>query len=316
MIDPELQPYLAMWTQAWSRLPPNASVQDRRDLLEKLSDVQRQPLPAGVESETRWTHHGGRKVRICIFRRTGRGAAPCLIYMHGGAFMQGSPETHDAITAGIAAQAGYTVISVDYALAPEQPFPAAMRDCEAVVRWAFASAAELAVDPARISVGGDSAGANLAAVMTLIFRGTPLRLRGQLLFYPPVDTELSRPSFTENAQGPIIRTADMARNWALYCPNPADLHAPFVAPLRARDHAGLPPAFIAIAEHDPLRDDGKAYAERLAASGVSVELHPGTALIHGYLRAMNYSAAVRAAFAAACVWLQRSSVAAIAATHE
>ncbi len=316
MIDPELQPYLAMWTQAWSHLPPHASVQDRRDLLEKLSDAQRQPLPAGVDSEIRWVHHGGRKVRVCIFRRTGSAAAPCLIYMHGGAFMQGSPETHDTITAGIAAQAGYTVISVDYALAPEQPFPAAMRDCEAVVRWAFASAAELAIDPARISVGGDSAGANLAAVMTLIFRGTPLRLRGQLLFYPPVDTELSRPSFTENAQGPIIRTADMARNWTLYCPNAADLHAPFVAPLRARDHAGLPPAFIAIAEHDPLRDDGKAYAERLAASGVPVELHPGTALIHGYLRAMNYSAAARAAFAAACVWLQRLNVAEIAATHE
>jgi acetyl esterase len=293
-----------MWTQAWSRLGPHATVQDRRDLLEKLSEEQRQPLPDGVTAETLWIHHSGRKVRCCAFRRSGRDAAPCLIYMHGGAFMQGSPETHDAITAAIAGTTGSTVISVDYALAPEQPFPAAVRDCEAVVRWVFANAASLGIDPTRISVGGDSAGANLAAVMTLIFHGTEQRLKGQLLFYPPVDTELARPSFTQNADGPIIRTADMARNWALYCPSAADLRAPFVAPLRARDHGGLPPAFIAVAEHDPLRDDGIAYAARLTACGVAVALHPGTSLIHGYLRAMTYSAAVRAAFGSACAWLR------------
>jgi acetyl esterase len=141
--------------------------------------------------------------------------------------------------------------------------------------------------------------------MTLIFRGTEHRLKGQLLFYPVVDTDLARPSFTENAHGPIIRTADMARSWSLYCPNAADLKAPFVAPLRARDHGSLPPAFIAVAEHDPLRDDGLAYARRLGECGVPVELHAGASLIHGYLRAMSYSSAARAAFAAACGWLCR-----------
>jgi acetyl esterase len=304
MIDNELHPFLEMWNKAWSALPQNAHARERRALIERLSDEARQPLPADIAKEERHVPHGDGSVRVVIFRRKATRGTPCLVYMHGGGWLQGSPETHDAITIGIAQQAGYTVISVDYALAPEFPFPAAIKECETVVRWAFANAPELDIDAAQISVGGDSAGGNLAAALTLIFRDSFPALKGQLLFYPAVDSEQARPSYRENADGPIITTATMRPTLLQYCPNEADLKNPLVAPLLAPDHTGLPPAFIAVAEHDPLRDDGIAYAERLRAGGVPVQLDRGTSLIHGYLRAMSFSTKARGGFAGACAWLR------------
>ena len=305
MINPELKPFLEMWQREWSRLTPNASAPARRTLLERLSTEARKPLPAGVVDEERFVDRPGRSVRVRVFRDKTARSAPCLVYMHGGGWMQGSPETHDAITIGIVEQTGYTVISVDYALAPEEPFPAAVQDCEAVIRWAFDNATELRLDRKAIGVGGDSAGANLAAVMALVFRGAAQQLIGQVLFYPAVDNDLSRASYVENADGPIITTASMAPTLAQYCPDPVARNSPLVTPLKAESHAGLPPAFIAVAEHDPLRDEGIAYAERLAASGVPMHLDRGVGLIHGYLRAMPYSASSRAGLAAACEWLRR-----------
>lgn len=305
MIDPELKPFLAMWDKAWSVLPANATAQQRRVLIERLSDEMREPLPAEIADEECQVPHRRGSVRVRIFRHRAAGVAPCLIYLHGGGWMQGSPETHDAITVEIARQARHTVISVDYALAPEHPFPIALEQCADVFRWAFTEARALGIHADAISVGGDSAGGNLAAALTLMFRGTPQAPNGQLLFYPAVDVEQARPSYRENADGPIIKTANMAGTLAQYCPDPVQLRTPLVAPLRAESHAGLPPAFVAIAEHDPLRDDGAAYAERLRASGVPVVLDRGTGLIHGYLRAMSYCAASRRALADACTWLRR-----------
>jgi acetyl esterase len=305
VLDPELIPFLAMWDAAWSVLPPDATVQQRREVIERLAARQRPPLPPEIEDEERRVPHPGGTVRVRIHRYRGAAPAPCLVFMHGGGWMQGSPETHDDITTGIARRTGHAVISIDYSLAPEHPFPAALRECEAVVRWARAEAESLGIRRDAISVGGDSAGGNLAAALTLLFRGTDVALKGQVLFYPAVDVDPSRPSCRENADGPIIRTANMAATLAAYCPDPVARRSELVAPLLAADHRGLPPAFIAIAEHDPLRDDGAAYAERLATCGVPVELDRGAGLIHGYLRAMTYCAASRAGLAAACAWLRR-----------
>jgi acetyl esterase len=305
MIDRELEPYLAMWSQAWSDVPADAPVATRRAKLEQLADVARQPLPTGIESVVTHVGNGERPVRVRIFRPISGQASAGLIYMHGGGWMQGSPETHDAIAAGIAGANRQAVISVDYSLAPEHPFPAAVEDCRAVVEWVFANARALNIRPSAIAIGGDSAGGNLAAAMTLAFRGKPQRFAGQLLFYPPVDFAFDRPSVSENANGPIITAASLPGVMKMYLPNPADRTNPLAAPLLAPDHAGLPPAFIAIAKHDPLRDEGREYAEKLAAAGVPVELHAGEGMIHGYLRAMSDSSAVRAAFGAACEWLRR-----------
>jgi acetyl esterase len=304
MIDHELEGFLTEWNRAWSKIAPDAPVWVRRAMLEQLSTETRQPLPPEIESTVVIVQYSGRPVRVRIFQPRSGPATPCLIYMHGGGWVQGSPETHDEITASIAARNHQTVISVDYALAPEHPFPAAVEGCKAVVQWTFANASTLNIKENMITIGGDSAGANLAAAMTLAFRGTPHSLAGQLLFYPVVDFTLNRPSFVENANGPVLTTAGFIEMVGMYLPNVADRTNPLAAPLQDRDLSRLPPAFITIAEYDPLRDDGRVFAERLADAGVAVQLHPGAGLIHGYLRALSYSRAVRLAFEDACDWLQ------------
>ena len=306
MINAELRPFLADWERAWSTLPAGSGPAQRRAHFEQVAAAMRQPTPAGVsaDEEVRVARPGSPNgVRVRLFRPPGGGPRPALIYMHGGAWMQGSPETHWDITAGIAAAAGRVVISVDYALVPEHPFPAAVEDCRAVVEWAFDNAAALRLDRDAIAIGGDSAGANLAAAQTLIFRDGGRRLEAQLLVYPAVDFRLDRPSHRENADGPIVTVASMPAVNAMYCPDPADLRNPLAAPLLAASHAGLPPAFIAVAEHDPLRDEGLAYADALQAAGVPVALDRGPGLIHGYLRGLAYCADARASFERMCRWL-------------
>lgn len=305
MIDPELQPFLADWARHWSELPQPATPAQRRAHFEVVAARMREPLPAGVrmDEEHRIEVPGrGRTVRVRVFRPADAGPLPALIYMHGGAWMQGSPETHADITGGLAAR-GLVVISVDYALAPEQPFPAAVQDCQAVVNWAFAQAGALGLRREAIAIGGDSAGANLAAAMTLAFRGSAQRLCAQLLVYPGMDFEMDRPSYRENADGPIVAVAGMPGVNAAYCPNPEDRRDPLAAPQLAASHADLPPAFVAVAGHDPLRDSGVAYADALRVAGVPVVLDRDDSLIHGYLRAKAYCAASRAAFGRMGDWL-------------
>lgn len=304
MIDPEIAAFLTDWKTYWADVPADADVTVRRRVLEHISSTTRPPLAAGFETEVMVAAHAGREVRVRIFRKAGGGAAPALVFMHGGSWMIGSPETHFQLAATLAEKAGHTVISVDYALAPEHPFPSAVHDCDAVIRWAFANAATLGLREDAISVGGESAGANLAAAMTLRFRGTPQRIRSQLLFYPPVDFTHSRPSFVQNADAPMLTTAALLQAMAVYVPNRSDRLDPMAAPMQAGDLRGLPPAFIAVAENDPLRDDGIAYAKRLHEAGVPVELHAGAGLVHGYLRALPWAAASREALDAACAWLR------------
>jgi acetyl esterase len=249
----------------------------------------------------------GQTVRVLEFRPAdATGLLPALIYMHGGAWMQGSPETHADITAGIAAANRQVVLSVDYALAPEHPFPRALDECLAVARWAHDRAEVLGLRAGAIAIGGDSAGGNLAAAATLELRGSPQAPRAQLLVYPATDFTLERDSHRENAHGPLVTVASMPLVNAMYCPD-ASLHlTPRVSPLRATSHAGLPPAFIAVAEHDPLRDEGIAYAEALQAAGGVVELDRGEGLIHGYLRAKAYCTPARARFERMSAWLKRT----------
>jgi acetyl esterase len=310
MINPELQPFLDEWSRQWAELPQPAGPAQRRAHFERIALRMRQPTPEGLRTDEEFhieVAGGQRKVRVRVFRPTSDKRRPALVYMHGGAWMQGSPETHWDVTSRIAAANDQVVISVDYSLSPEHPFPAALHDCEAVVRWASGVGAErLNLDRDAIAVGGDSAGANLAAALTLLFRGSAIRLKAQLLVYPGVEFRLDRPSHLENANGPIISVASMPAVDAAYCPNPDDMRNPLAAPLLADSHAGLPPAFIAVAQHDPLRDGGRAYAQALRDAGVPVKLDEGPGLIHGYLRAMAYCADSRRAFDRMCEWLRKA----------
>jgi acetyl esterase len=293
MLNPELEGFLTVWNKAWSVLPADATPRERRILFEYIADDMALPRPEGVSTSARFVPSGGRLVTVRVDRFDGAEDQPCLIYMHGGAWMQGSPMTHADITMRIAAANRQTVVSVDYALAPEMPFPTAVHDCRDALLWVRDHAADLRIDPARVAIGGDSAGANLAAAVCLALRGTPHAPIAQLLVYPNIHFEMSFPSYKENADAPLLQTRGMTGVNAMYVPNEADRKNPLAAPLHAESHAGLPQAFIAVAENDPLRDDGYAYAEKLRAAGVPVELDPGEGLIHGYLRAMEYCEASR-----------------------
>ena len=213
---------------------------------------------------------------------------PVVVFYHGGGFALGDLETHDPVARAHAVGAEAIVVSVDYRLAPEHPFPAGVDDCWAALQWVGDHAAELGGDPHRIAVAGDSAGANLAAVMAHLARdnGGP-KLAFQLLWYPTTTANMSLPSFTENADAPLLNrdVIDAFLSW--YIPgvditDPTALPAT-ISPANAADFRGLAPAYIGTAEHDPLRDDGAYYAELLNAAGVPAELSKEATLVHGYV---------------------------------
>lgn len=303
MINPDLHAFLDRWGQEWSTLKPDATPAERRAHFEVVAANMRLATPDDIDTEAQhWIDSSHGQVRVRAFRHKDGGVQPCLIYMHGGAWMQGSPETHWDITSRLASWNRQTVLSVDYAKAPEHPFPAALEQVIAVTRWVNANADELGVDPARITIGGDSAGANLAAVTALELLGE-VPLIGQLLVYPPCDFDRTRQSYLENPDGPLIKPDGKVE--AMYCPKREHLDSPRVSPLHAASHAGLPPAFIAVGEHDPLRDSGVVYAEALEKAGVPVVLDRGEGLIHGYLRSMEYCAEALAKLQAMAVWLAK-----------
>jgi acetyl esterase len=219
-----------------------------------------------------------------------------LVYFHGGGFVVGDLDTHDGVCRLLAATAGVTVLSIDYRLAPEHPFPAAVEDAWAGFSWAAANAATLGADPARIAVAGDSAGGNLAAVVSLLARAgggaTPAM---QLLIYPPTDSAGDLPSRRLFAEGFLLNKSDMDLFESHYLPPGSDAADPRVSVLLAPDLRGLPPAYVTTAGFDPLRDEGEAYALRLREAGVPVALrrHPG--LAHSFANQTAVSRSARGA---------------------
>ena len=218
-----------------------------------------------------------------LYRPAGHGPLPLLVYFHGGGWVLGGLASHDNVCRSLANGTGCAVLAIDYRLAPEHRFPAAVDDCYAATVWAAANAAALGCDPKRIAVGGDSAGGNLATVISQIARdrGIPA-LRFQLLVYPATDAAYDTASYRENATGYFLELEDMHWFYNHYLDSVADGSDPRASPLRARDLGGLPPALVITAEFDPLRDEGEAYAGRLREAGVPVTLHRYDGMIHGF----------------------------------
>jgi acetyl esterase len=204
-----------------------------------------------------------------------------LVWLHGGGWYVGDVESFDRVTRQLANASGAVCLSVDYRLAPEHPFPAAVHDARSAVVWAAGDGArQLDTDPRRVVVGGDSAGANLA---TAAARHEREAVRAQLLVYPALDAAMDSDSYREFADGALLGAKDMERCWSLYLDG-ADGAEPDASPLKAGDLAGVAPAYIAVAGQDVLRDDGLRYAEALRAAGVDVTLERYDDMVHSFLR--------------------------------
>ncbi|MFD3659537.1 alpha/beta hydrolase [Streptomyces sp. NPDC058659] len=205
--------------------------------------------------------------------------APVILYCHGGGFVLCDLESHDGFCRALALATGATVVAVDYRRAPEHPFPAAPEDAYTALLWAARTFPDR-----RIAVAGDSAGANLATVLTLLARdrGGP-RIACQALYYPMLDPTRSRPSHREHGQGYFLTSDHLRWYWDRYLREPADRTDHRAAPLAAADLSGLPPAHVVTAGFDPLRDEGLAYAAALTAAGVAVEAHHYAGMFHGFL---------------------------------
>ena len=302
-IDAGVRTWLALWEQAWAALPPGAGHAERRHLFETLARQHRQPTPDDITVSELYAPHGTQFVRLRVFRPQASGPTPAVLMLHGGAWMEGSPETHWDNAVAVASRTRATVLSIAYALTPEHPFPTAIEQCRSVALWVHAQAQTLGLDTTRLALWGDSAGANLAAALAIVLRDAGVPVAGQVLVYPALAFDRSRPSYRENADGPVVQLKGMDFVDGLYCRRPEDRLNPLAAPLLAASHAGLAPAMIAVAQFDPLRDDGLAYADVLRAAGVPVQLHPGAGLTHAYLRAVPWSAAARQALDTCLDWL-------------
>lgn len=244
------------------------------------------PEPVALVRDLSMPRPDGGTIPLRLYRGAGTEATeklPVLVYFHGGGWVIGDIESHDPVCRQLANRARCAVVSVDYRLAPEHKFPAAVEDCFAATAWVAHEGAALGIDPERLAVGGDSAGGNLAAVTSLLARdqgGPPIR--HQLLIYPAVDAAMDHPSIHRFAEGHLLTRATMEWFYAQYLRGPEDVDDWRASPLRASDLARLPPAFVVTGGYDPLCDEGDAYARRLERCGVSVRLRHHPEQIHGF----------------------------------
>jgi acetyl esterase/lipase len=280
--DPELSEFAALTVQP---APTDAAAarERSREYLDALSaNVDVSTLT--VEDRTIPGSEGGPEVTVRVYApREPSGPVPAVLYIHGGGFFVGSIDSEHGGSASLARELGVVVVSVEYRLAPEHPFPAGLEDCYAALVWLHVHADELGVDTTRVAVSGGSAGGGLAAGLALLARdrGGPA-LCFQYLGVPELDDRLETASMRQFTDTPMWSRPAAEKSWEWYL---GDAHggdvSHYAAPARAEDLSGLPPAYVSTMEYDPLRDEGITYALRLLAAGVSVELHSYPGTFHG-----------------------------------
>jgi len=275
---------MALHTQARTQLDAMAALHG--PLIEESTPeefrtyyLSRQVPPTENVHEIRDISAGGVPCRL--YRPNANKNLGLLVYYHGGGWVIGNLDSHDAVCRSLANKMGHAVLSVDYRLAPEHPWPAAAEDALCSLRWAYDNADELGINPDRIAVGGDSAGGNLAAVVS---QQRPVPLVFQMLIYPATDMTQSFPSHQENAAGPVLTKGAMAWFIGHYMPKGSDLKDPLASPAFSPDNLlkGTPPALVITAEHDPLRDEGEAYGRRLIENGVPTSIIRYNGMFHSF----------------------------------
>jgi acetyl esterase len=283
-LDPQIEALLAQMAEQGAKAPESMTVAENRAMIDDLAGLAGPPAELARVEDTAAPGPGG-DIPVRLYVPPGDGPLPVLVYYHGGGWVIGNLDSHDALCRALAARSGCLVAAVDYRLAPEHRFPAAVDDAYAALTWAAEKIGDLGGDPARLAVGGDSAGGNLAAVVAQLAKqqGGP-RLAFQLLVYPATDRFDDSPSMHENALGPLLSRAWIEWFLGCYLNSPDDGLDPRVSPARADDLSGLPPALVITAEFDPLRDQGAAYVGKLREAGVDAELLPVDGMIHGFFQ--------------------------------
>jgi acetyl esterase len=308
-LDPQIRRFVAALAEGWARYPADGDrpVTEMRRIAELVRTPWRRGGP--VMAETLDIHvptrHGA--VRVRVHRPTAANAAqPALVYLHGGGWTMFSLDTHDRIMREFAARAGAVVCGIDYALSPEAKFPHALEQVVDSVHWLYAYAPTLGIDPERIAIGGDSAGANLSAATSLSLRdaGQGGIVKCMLLIYGCFTNEMSEAAVRGfGAEGNLLTAAEMDSFWVNYLASPDDVRAPLATPMRARLE-GLPPAFLMAAQCDVLCEQSHAFAARLKAAGVTADLTEYPGATHSFLEAVSIAAVADRAIGDGAAWLR------------
>jgi acetyl esterase len=300
-LHPEMQALL----DARGTWPANLTVPQIREAWSVYTKKLWRPAPDYLRSEDMTLQTGAGPVPVRRYRHTSGGTSAAVLYMHGGGFMKGNLDDSDAIAWGLADGTQAQVFNIDYRLAPEHRYPAAFDDCYGVLEYVASNAKALEVNPARIVVCGDSAGGNLAAALCLASRDRKgPAIAAQVQIYPGHGGDPTRGSYIENATAPLLTTAGVVQMMGSYTSGEKYANDPYAQPARTADYAGLPPAYIHTAEIDPIRDDGRDFAARLALAGSQVTFREAKGMLHGFMRARFGGPAAAAEFEAICSYIR------------
>lgn len=284
-----------------------SSIEEQRKAWTYYTNNLNQPPPASMNVWDEVVPDAGHDVLVRLYRPSDAPAAgaPALVYIHGGGFMKGDLDSSDSVAWGFAEQAGAVVVSVDYRLTPEHPYPAAFNDCWNTLVWLHENAARLGVDTARIGLAGDSAGGNLSAAVALKARGQGgPRIACAAIIYPGTGLNQDYPSYLEFSEGTGLTLAGTKAYRDMYLPGMQDTDDPYARPIMAKDLSGLPPFWVHSAQIDPIRDDGREFAAKLAQAGVNVTYREAKGMIHGFMRARFKGEAARAEYDLICNFLK------------
>ncbi len=290
LIDAETWTFIER-TNSW--YPPETasySIDRQREIYDRMCREFFAGYPQGVTAETMVIEAPGRSIPVRLYRAGQPDGPAVVLYFHGGGFILGGLDSHDDVCAELCGRTGYTVVSVDYRLAPEHRHPAAFDDALAAYEWAISAYAQ------PIVLAGDSAGGNLAAAVSHATRGHPRQPAGQVLIYPGLGGDTSRGSYVRHAEAPMLTVRDLEFYRQAREGGPRQEADPTLAPLADTDFSGLPPTVAITAECDPLSSDGETYRDRIATAGGKAFWHEEKGLVHGYLRARHSVRRAEASF--------------------